>query len=1051
MTVRAARAALRALPGGVAVLLAAAAIALVVGVTRSSWPGGWTASHSVRPELRELVAAMSKEPGRPVAGRLTGGFRYAPLMTHPPTGWEASSDVLLAAARIQKLERTEGSAERRNALGAAYLMVGEIQRSVEMLEQAAREHPKESRLLNDLSVAYLARATTRERADDWPKALAFSERAIRVDPTIVEARFNRALALEALHLDTDAAQAWKEYRRFDSASEWSKEANEHIGRLTRAAQAPSAPDHQQIREQIEDDLLRRWGEAVLANHLDTAQSLLAEGRRKADALAKAGGDSMARDEIVAIERLAGDRSALESFAGGHVLYGQAREQFLRDRLGEASRLMSDAATQFRRVNSPYALWAPVFEAITVRMQGSVDLALQAMKAISVDALPPSYFHLRGRVEWTRGASFASVGQFDRARESHLRAVSDFGRAAEIENLSANLTNLAEAEWFLGERSSAWSHQIDAMRNVPRLRVSTRLKVILISAALNALEDNVPEAALHFQTALVRSVEGAGFDYGIGRADAYMQRAQIFARLGQKAAASDDLTRATRAMSMLDEQALRDRSAAEISAVRGEMSSSDDHRNAVSQLNASLSYFQRIGLAGRRAELLMLRAKNLEALGDTEAASRDLFDAVEEFEHDREGLSTAEDRMQAFAKERAAFRELIRFEAIWRGSMENALRIAERGRARVLVEGLRGGPTEPLDPVAARLRLPADVALVYYVTLDDRVLTWVLTNRSVTSFERHVGVRQLQSMVDHIQRVIREGGDLIALASAARDIVAQLVEPALRNINDARIIIFAPDGPLFSVPFGALPDSENRPLIATHAIGVAPSLTTLLAASSRLTDFDPADVLAVGDGQDPHSSGLPRLRFANQEAIEIGRLYPKANVLVAGEATRARVLATESAVFHFSGHTVVNLEYPLFSRLMLAPDRARSDTGVVLAGDIVKRRFTTTRVAVLATCDGAAGRVIDGEGLMSVVNLFLGAGVPSVVGSLWPVEDEAHPLLLEFHRQLRTERSPVAALRGAQLALLDSRGSRAPVRLWGGFVAFGGVTPSRLLRKDTTHG
>jgi CHAT domain-containing protein len=1035
----------------VAVLLAAAAIALVVGVTRSSWPGGWTASHSVRPELRELVAAMSKEPGRPVAGRLTGGFRYAPLMTHPPTGWEASSDVLLAAARIQKLERTEGSAERRNALGAAYLMVGEIQRSVEMLEQAAREHPKESRLLNDLSVAYLARATTRERADDWPKALAFAERAIRVDPTIVEARFNRALALEALHLDTDAAQAWKEYRRFDSASEWSKEANEHIGRLTRAAQAPSAPDHQQIREQIEDDLLRRWGEAVLANHLDTAQSLLAEGRRKADALAKAGGDSMARDEIVAIERLAGDRSALESFARGHVLYGQAREQFLRDRLGEASRVMKEAATQFRTVNSPYALWAPVFEAIALRISGALNDALRALREVPTGRLSETYFHLRGRIAWTSGVSFGNLGYYDRARDDHLRAVAAFDRAGEFENLSANLTLLAEAEWFLGERSSAWAHQLTAMRDIRRLRVGTRLKLILISAALNALEDNLPEAALHFQTALVRSVESADFDYRIGRADAYMQRAQILGRLGQPVSALQDLDRAAHATSDSDDQALRERSAADISAVRAEMMTSVDHHRALNELNASLSYFQRFGFASSRGQLLLLRAKNLEAIGDMDGAAQDLRSAVKEFERARAGLIAPEDRMQAFVNERAAFRDLIRFEVIRRGSMDDALRTAERARAHALLEGLRGQTAEPLDPVAAHTQLPANTALIYYVTLDDRVLVWVLTKDTLTSFERPLGVEQLRLMSDRLRTLIRDGGDLKTIAPAMRVLFSHLVEPVLRMIPDGHTLIFVPDGPLFSVPFGAMPDFQGRPLIVTHAIGVAPSLTAFLAASTRLSDFQPTTVLAVGDGQDPQISGLPRLRFANPEAEEIGRLYPKAQILVGADATRAHVLGGEHSVLHFSGHTIANLEYPLFSRLMLAPDRATADNGVLLGSDILKHHFRVTRVAVLATCDGAAGRVIDGEGLMSVVSLFLAAGIPAVVGSLWSVEDEAHPLLLEFHRRLKVERNPITALRAAQLALLEARGFTTPVRLWGGFAAFGGATPSSGARKDNTHG
>src|SRR5439155_26255198 len=87
----------------------------------------------------------------------------------------------------------------------------------------------------------------------------------------------------------------------------------------------------------------------------------------------------------------------------------------------------------------------------------------------------------------------------------------------------------------------------------------------------------------------------------------------------------------------------------------------------------------------------------------------------------------------------------------------------------------------------------------------------------------------------------------------------------------------------------------------------------------------------------------------------------------------------------------NAEFPFLSRLLLAPDsNERYGSGVLLASDVASYTFPNTRVVVLASCESAAGTYIEGEGFDSVARLFLDAGVPAVVASLWPVDDDAMP-------------------------------------------------------------
>jgi CHAT domain-containing protein len=151
---------------------------------------------------------------------------------------------------------------------------------------------------------------------------------------------------------------------------------------------------------------------------------------------------------------------------------------------------------------------------------------------------------------------------------------------------------------------------------------------------------------------------------------------------------------------------------------------------------------------------------------------------------------------------------------------------------------------------------------------------------------------------------------------------------------------------------------------------------MIKSSARLAGFLARDVLAVGDGHDPLRSGLPRLSGSDEEAAEIANQYATSLLLIGSEATRRQFFAAEHEVVHFAGHSVADLEFPMFSRILLAPDPAHD--GAVLAGEIIAHRFERTKVIVLASCEGAAGSLVDGEGVLSLSRMFLNAGIPVVV-------------------------------------------------------------------------
>ncbi len=210
--------------GVAAGLAAAAALVVAVQVARPGWPFGSTGD---RPELQDLIAAVASQPTRPAEGRLTGGFKYAPppSPTRGPGDRDLPPDVRIAAARLEQAAAAEpASTSAQAAQAVAFLVLGDVDKAIDGLEKVVVQQPSNARYQSDLAAAYIARAKRRGNTADWPKAVAASGRAVELDPNLIEAWFNRAVAIEGnASSAADASQAWRDYLSRDSSSPWARE------------------------------------------------------------------------------------------------------------------------------------------------------------------------------------------------------------------------------------------------------------------------------------------------------------------------------------------------------------------------------------------------------------------------------------------------------------------------------------------------------------------------------------------------------------------------------------------------------------------------------------------------------------------------------------------------------------------------------------------------------------------------------------------------------------------------------------------------------------
>ena len=237
-------------------------------------------------------------------------------------------------------------------------------------------------------------------------------------------------------------------------------------------------------------------------------------------------------------------------------------------------------------------------------------------------------------------------------------------------------------------------------------------------------------------------------------------------------------------------------------------------------------------------------------------------------------------------------------------------------------------------------------------------------------------------------------------------------------------------------------TDQRFLVEDHTLTVAPSLGVYLTASVRARQGAgraTGRVLAVGNPTIDRALGLPDAPGANTEAAAVAEIFPGAALLTDAAATRERFLTHlgEAGIVHFAGHAVTSDAHSLSSYLALAPEG--DDRGVVSESDLRGLRLDKTALVILSACSSASGRWLETEGATGLARAFLSAGVPSVIASLWDVEDEpAIELWVHFHRRIAEGASPSQALTEAKRRALDPASGAASPWTWAAFDVYGGM-------------
>jgi CHAT domain-containing protein len=339
-------------------------------------------------------------------------------------------------------------------------------------------------------------------------------------------------------------------------------------------------------------------------------------------------------------------------------------------------------------------------------------------------------------------------------------------------------------------------------------------------------------------------------------------------------------------------------------------------------------------------------------------------------------------------------------------------------------------------------LPPSIAIVQYLILDEMLYIFVVTNELLSHREVKVSQSDLEGKIDYLRsllvnpqiplnlgpleaKTLRPKGEgrsdlydmfIDPFLKASGELHDLLIKPVREELSRFEVLGIIPNGRLHLLPFQALgetnPQGEFRFLLEDKSIFYLNSQSILKFAQRRTKGIGgKGNLIAFGN---PDNS----LRHAEEEIDLIKEIYSKAKTYVRRDASEDKV-KTELAgfnVLHLATHGKMkgNIKE---SFILLAPSSDGKEDGRLFIREIWGLQLVGYQLVTLSACETAMGKGASGDIMVSLETAFLRAGTPTIVASLWEVDDQATGILMKTFYHNLTRRGKAEALRRAQMALM----------------------------------
>ena len=377
-----------------------------------------------------------------------------------------------------------------------------------------------------------------------------------------------------------------------------------------------------------------------------------------------------------------------------------------------------------------------------------------------------------------------------------------------------------------------------------------------------------------------------------------------------------------------------------------------------------------------------------------------------------------------------------------------------------------------SPELVRSQIQKDEAFIEYLVADTLIYAFLITRDVFTIKTIAVEtdfiskVLKFRSLLTDYENIIKgnAGNDISQYTEIAYALYKKLIHPLEKNIRNKRLII-VPDNQLAYIPFealiyklpgqGSMRYNKLDYLVRRHAISYTYSgslkyndYTRYNARSvkeKRLAAFSPVynrtqknpdreNLLAIRNIRD-YLGPIPGV---NEEVKHISRLI-NTKIFDGSQATEDnfKQVCRDFDIIHLAMHTLIDDSLPMYSKLAFNVPQDDREDGFLNTFEVYNMQLNA-RLVVLSACNTGYGTISKGEGVMSLARGFLNAGCPSLIMTLWAVEDKTSADLIHwFYIFLKEGKTKDEALQEAKLHYLDKADLvRSHPYFWTGYVNIG---------------
>ncbi len=333
------------------------------------------------------------------------------------------------------------------------------------------------------------------------------------------------------------------------------------------------------------------------------------------------------------------------------------------------------------------------------------------------------------------------------------------------------------------------------------------------------------------------------------------------------------------------------------------------------------------------------------------------------------------------------------------------------------------------------------------------------------FYKNLDILQAVTEIDFANHGLK---DFKKYVDASYGIYQALFSEFDERIEGKKLIII-PDGRLGYLSFeslvSSLPDMQSINyrnldyLIKKYPISYSYSSTLLFKNSieksrgNEVLAFAPS--YAYSEDQNEEQSALRQMTNrlkplvnAQEEVSNVINVF-HGNIFKNESATESnfKINSKDYDVLHLAMHTIIDDEDPMYSKMVFSMGNDSANDGYLNTFEIYNLNLKA-QLAVLSACNTGSGKIRNGEGIMSLARGFIYAGVPSIVMTLWEVDDKSGAdIMTNFYSYLKDGQAKDQALQNAKLEYLSTASQlRAHPYFWSAYVNVGNSKPLRKSHK-----